>query len=112
MPPTEASTLDERIQADSGGKQLGMLLVCFDGHMAAAKARPPLETQLQSRGDDILDSVIFQVGAKHHASVYDPRRVARRAACGTDLSARGRGCNLQGDKWRESFFCGPSWLAG
>jgi uncharacterized membrane protein len=56
-------------------KQLGVLLVCFDGLKAAARARHPLDTQLRSNSDVILDTTVLQVNAKHKASVYDPRRV-------------------------------------
>src|SRR5215467_5233335 len=52
-----------------------VLLVCFEGLKAAARVRCPLDTQLRSNGDVILDAVILQVNAKHKASVYDPRRV-------------------------------------
>src|SRR5215467_8482099 len=52
-----------------------VLLVCFEGLKAAARVRRPLDTQLRSNGDVILDAVILQVNAKHKASVYDARRV-------------------------------------
>src|SRR5215471_2983786 len=75
MPPTETSTTDTPGQANSGGRELGMLLMCFDGNKAASKAHRQLDTQLRSRGDEVLDTVIFRVDAKHRASVYDPRRL-------------------------------------
>jgi hypothetical protein len=56
-------------------KQHVVLLVCFDGLKAAARARRPLGTQLRSNGDVILDTLVLQVNAKYKASVYDPRRV-------------------------------------
>jgi hypothetical protein len=61
--------------ADASSRQLAVLLLCFDGPKSAAKARRPLETQLRSRGDDVVDTVVLQVDKKHRASVYDPRRV-------------------------------------
>jgi hypothetical protein len=60
---------------DATGKRLSMLLVCFDGHKSASRARHALDAQLRSRGDDILDIVVGEVDAKHKARVYDPRRV-------------------------------------
>ena len=60
---------------DMRDKQHVVLLVCFEGLKAAARVRRPLDTQLRSNGDVILDAVILQVNAKHKASVYDPRRV-------------------------------------
>jgi len=56
-------------------KQLVVLLVCFEGLKAAARARSPLDTQLRSNSDVILDTTVLQVNAKHKASVHDPRRV-------------------------------------
>jgi hypothetical protein len=56
-------------------KQHAVLLVCFEGRQAAARARRRLETQVRTNGDIILDTVVLQVNAKHKASVYDPRRV-------------------------------------
>ena len=59
------------------GKQLGVLLVCFDSLKAAAAARRPLDKQLESRGASVVDTVVLRVDSKHQASVYDPRRVAQ-----------------------------------
>ena len=56
-------------------KQHAILLACFDGIKSAADARGPLETQLQSSGDIVLDTVVFKTDANHKPSVYDPRRV-------------------------------------
>jgi hypothetical protein len=60
-------------------RQIGVLLVCFDGLTSAAKARRPLDQRLRSNGDIILDSVVLRVNAKHRAAVYDPRRVVAGA---------------------------------
>jgi hypothetical protein len=60
-----------------GGGPLGVLLECFGGNKAAGKARRGLDARLKSQGDALLDSVVLQVNAKHHASVYDPRRVVQ-----------------------------------
>jgi hypothetical protein len=56
-------------------KQIGVLLLCFDGPTAAVRARRPLDQRLRAQGDVILDSVVLRVNAQHKASVYDPRRV-------------------------------------
>ena len=60
-----------------GGRQLGMLLVCFDKLKAAAQARRSLDRKLRSGGDALLDTVVLQVNAKHKVSLYDPRRVVQ-----------------------------------
>ncbi|GAB3787576.1 hypothetical protein [Nocardioides ungokensis] len=57
--------------------QVGMLLECFGERAAAEKARHGLDEQLKSQGDELLDSVVLEVDAKHHASVHDPRRVVQ-----------------------------------
>jgi len=57
------------------GRQLGVLLLCFDRLKAAAAARRPLDEELRSRGAAVLDTAVMKVNAKHRASVYDPRRV-------------------------------------
>jgi hypothetical protein len=51
------------------------LLTCFDGRKTAGKARHHLDSQLGSRGDTLLDTVVLQVNAKHKASEHDPRQV-------------------------------------
>ena len=58
-----------------GGGRLAVLLVCFGGTKAAGKARRGLDAQLKSQGDALLDSVVFQVDAKHKASDHDPHGV-------------------------------------
>ena len=60
--------------AESGGR-LGLLLACFDGRKTAGKARRSLETQLRAQGDELLDTVVLEVDAKHKASAHDPRRI-------------------------------------
>ena len=62
-----------------GGAQVGVLLACFGGAKAAAKARRGLDAQLNSQGDALLDTVVLQVNANHKASVHDPRRVVALA---------------------------------
>ena len=62
-----ASSLSER--------ELGVVLICFGGEKAAAKARKPLETTLRSNGDAVLETTILQVNGKQKASLYDPHRV-------------------------------------
>jgi hypothetical protein len=56
-------------------RQLAVLLACFAGQQAAARARRPLDAQLRAQGDDVLDTVVGEVDTHHHARVYDPRRV-------------------------------------
>jgi uncharacterized membrane protein len=56
-------------------KQLGLLLACFDGHKTAGKARRSLDEQLRAQGNDLLDTVVLEVDAKHRASTHDPHRV-------------------------------------
>ena len=62
------------------GKQLGVLLVCFDSPMAPAAARRPPDKQLESRGVAVLDTVVLRVDAKQWATAYagsrEPVRVA------------------------------------
>ena len=66
------------VDADGqAGKQLGVLLLCFDKLKAAAAARRRLDEDLRSRGGTVLDTVVMKVNAKHRASVYDPRRVVQ-----------------------------------
>jgi hypothetical protein len=60
-------------------QQLAMLLACFDGHKSAARSRRAIDAALRSRGDNLLDTVIGEVNAKHAARVYDPRRVVAGA---------------------------------
>jgi hypothetical protein len=60
-------------------QQLAMLLACFDGHKSAARSRKAIDAALRSRGDNLLDTVISEVNAKHAAPVYDPGRVAAGA---------------------------------
>jgi hypothetical protein len=50
-----------------------VLLACFGGPKAAAKARGPLEDKLRSGGDAVL--TVLTVNHKHKASVHDPRRL-------------------------------------
>jgi hypothetical protein len=56
-------------------KQLGVLLACFPGVKSGARAHRPLEARFRSNGDDVLDTVVLEINAKHHASVHDPHRV-------------------------------------
>jgi uncharacterized membrane protein len=56
-------------------RQVAVVLVCFGDKKAAAKARKPLETQLRSNGDVVLQTTILQVDGKHKASVHDVRRL-------------------------------------
>jgi hypothetical protein len=65
------------------GRQVGVMLACFDQPKAAARARRPLDTRLRSDGDVVLDSVILKVNAKHKVTVYDPRRVRAGALTAT-----------------------------
>jgi hypothetical protein len=71
--------MSERAQpenaTDGSGKRLGVLLVCFGELKAAARARGPLEAQVRSNGDEVIDTVVLQVNEKHHPRLYDPRRV-------------------------------------
>jgi hypothetical protein len=64
-------------------KQIGMLLMCFEGLTAAARARRPLDKRLRVQGDVILDSVVVRVNAQHKAAVYDPHRVLAGAMTAT-----------------------------
>jgi hypothetical protein len=57
------------------GRQFAVLLACFSGTKTAGKARRGLDARLKSQGDALLDSVVFQVDAKHKASDHDPHRV-------------------------------------
>ncbi len=53
------------------GKQLGVLLVCFDSlKAAAAAARRPLDKQLESRGASVVDTVVLLLYSiiEHQAS--------------------------------------------
>jgi hypothetical protein len=61
--------------ASAGGRQLVALLVCFTARSAAAKAWRPLERQLRSNGNIVLDTTVLQVDQNGKASVHDPRRV-------------------------------------
>jgi hypothetical protein len=63
--------------AKSGGRQLGVLLVCFDTLKAAGKIRHSLDAHLKAQGDALLDTVVLRVSAKHKVSLYDPRRVVQ-----------------------------------
>jgi hypothetical protein len=56
-------------------RNVGVVLVCFGGEKAAARARKPFETTLRSNGDVVLETTILQVDGKHKASVHDARRV-------------------------------------
>jgi hypothetical protein len=58
-------------------RQLGLLLLCFDTITAAAAARRPLDRQLKSVGDAVIDTVVLRVDSKRRASVHDPRRVVQ-----------------------------------
>jgi hypothetical protein len=58
-------------------RQLGVLLLCFDTITAAAAARRPLDRQLKSVGDAVIDTVVLRVDSKSRASVHDPRRVVQ-----------------------------------
>ncbi|MGZ4663484.1 MAG: hypothetical protein ACXV5Q_00140 [Frankiaceae bacterium] len=57
------------------GDQLAIALTCFDGDKQAGAARRSLESRLRSNGDDVLETTVLRVDAKHKASVHDPRRV-------------------------------------
>ena len=59
----------------SDAREIAVVLVCFDGKKAAAKARKPLEANLRSNGGPVLQTTILQVDGKHKASVHDVRRV-------------------------------------
>lgn len=61
--------------SENNDRQLAVLLACFPGAKAAGKARKPLDAQLRSAGDVMLDTTVVKVDAKHKASVHDPRRV-------------------------------------
>jgi len=56
-------------------REVGVVLLCFDGKKAASKARKPLEAKLRSSGDHVLQTTVVQVDTKHKASVHDVRRV-------------------------------------
>ena len=56
-------------------RDVAVVLVCFDGEKAAAKSRKPLERELRSIGDVVLQTTILQVSKKRKASVHDARRV-------------------------------------
>jgi uncharacterized membrane protein len=56
-------------------RDVAVVLVCFGGKTAAAKARKPLETKLRSNGDVVLQTTVLQVDANQKASVHDVRRV-------------------------------------
>src|SRR5262245_14380748 len=58
---------------------MAALLVCFDGQKSAARARRPLESQLRSSGNVLLDTTVLRIDERHRASVYDPRRVVAGA---------------------------------
>ena len=57
------------------GKQLGVMLACFDGAKSAAKAHKPLSKEITEGDDSILDEVVLSVSSKRKVHVYDPRRV-------------------------------------
>jgi hypothetical protein len=61
------------------GNRLAILLACFDEPRAAAKARRSLESDAESNGGKVLDTVVYRVNEKHKASVSDPRRAVRGA---------------------------------
>jgi uncharacterized membrane protein len=56
-------------------REVGVVLLCFEGEKTAAKARKALETKLRSNGDAVLQTTIVQVSKKRKASVHDARRV-------------------------------------
>jgi hypothetical protein len=55
--------------------QLTMALLCFGGDKTAGTAHRSLESKIRSSGDDVLQTTVLRVNAKHKASVHDPRRV-------------------------------------
>lgn len=58
--------------------QLTMALLCFGGDKTAGTAHRSLESKFRSSGeDDVLETTVLRVNAKHKASVYDPRRVVQ-----------------------------------
>jgi len=61
------------------GRQLAILLACFDEHRGASKARRSLESDVASNGGTVLDTVVYRVNAKRKLSVSDPRRAVRGA---------------------------------
>jgi hypothetical protein len=56
-------------------KQLGVLVMCFDGRKTAAQARRSFGRHLAAQGDSLLDSTVVEVNAKHKAFASDPHRV-------------------------------------
>jgi uncharacterized membrane protein len=50
------------------------VLVCFDGHRAAAKHRRALGKQLKDDGAEVLDEVVLSISPKRKVRDYDPRR--------------------------------------
>jgi hypothetical protein len=59
---------------DARHERLGVLLMCFADLRAAIRAHRALEAELRSNDDDVLDSLILLVTAKHRVFVFDPRR--------------------------------------
>jgi uncharacterized membrane protein len=70
----EANRNASPAEADGHG-HLSVLLVCFDSRRASSSARRPIQQQLRSDGDAILDTVILRVKPNRDCAVYDPRRV-------------------------------------
>jgi uncharacterized membrane protein len=58
-------------------KQLALLLTCFPGAKAASSSRRSLAARLKAQDDDVLQTTVLRVNAKHRASVHDPQRVLR-----------------------------------
>jgi uncharacterized membrane protein len=50
------------------------VLLCFDGHKAAAKHRRALGKRLKKDGAEILDEVVLSVSPNRKVHDYDPRR--------------------------------------
>jgi hypothetical protein len=61
-------------------RELGVLLACFAEPEAAARVRRPVENALRSGGDQVLETTVLKVNAKHRALAYDPRRILLSAA--------------------------------
>ena len=58
-------------------KQLALLLTCFPGAKAAGSSHRSLAARLKAQDDDVLQTTVLRVNAKHRASVHDPQRVLR-----------------------------------
>lgn len=96
--------------SQSNGRQLGVLLACFDGHKTAGQTHGAIEDQLRASGANVLDTTVFQVDGTQKAVTEDTHRMVWGTVIpGLTWAAAGV---IFGGGWQGAIFWGVLGLIG